>query len=801
VFQPINYKLIAKIYRTINNKIFNKAYVFIGLCSYFPKIAHSMKQIFTAFLVINLMYFSPAFNQIPKESWRDHLAYNRGVRVAITPTKVFYAAYKSGMLSFNRKTGEIEKYSKVTGLSDINITALQYSVEKEILIIGYGSGNIDILTHKDKINIPDIERKRMISTKNINKIFCYNNYAYLACDFGIVVLDLDKYEIKDSYIFGPGGNTIKVNDITISNNFIYAATEFGLYKADLNSTNLLDFSNWELQTDLPDYNLECVFISTFNDKLLAVNKSDINANNRVILKVNSTWNYWNGFQDTIINGLDVYNNKLSIIGKNKIIFYDSEFQQSSYDVPSARHAQIADDGIVYTAGLSYGFYMFEGTEGRYLGVKNPRFNTTGKVATDGDYVWVGSGGPFNIYSEGGAHIFNNEQWTSVNNGYTAGLENVGNLYKFAFDPDDPTHVYASGYAYGIYEFRNMQVVKSYTWADSPFKESIGYNVGVRAMGIDFDKDHNLWAIMDETDQPVYVLRNNGEWENIVLKSSIFLKNNLFVALTVTSNNQIWILSKSNGVAVLKEENGKILETSFALKNQNGDLLTAAYCMTEDKNGDLWIGTNKGPIYFTPSDDIFTNDNIHGNQVIIPRNDGENTGDYLLDYEIINDIAMDGGNRKWIATENSGVFLVSSDGLKTYHNFTFENDRLISNNVIGIGVQEKTGEVFMSTNKGIVSYMGTSNEGNDDYSNVHAFPNPVRPDYTGPITITGLIANSNVKITDIAGNIVYETTSQGGQASWDGKNFSGQRVSTGVYLVFLINEDGSKTHVTKILFIH
>jgi hypothetical protein len=297
-----------------------------------------MKQIFTAFLVINLIYFSPAFNQIPKESWRDHLAYNKGVRVAITPTKVFYAANKGGMLSYNRKTGEIEKYSKVTGLSDINITGLQYSDEKEILIIGYGSGNIDLITHNGKINVPDIERKRMISTKNINKIICYNNYAYLACDFGIVVLDLDKYEIKDSYLFGPGGNTIKVNDITISNNYIYAATELGLYKADLNSPNLLDFSNWEIQTDLPDYSFECVFVSTFNGKILAVNKSDINANKKIILKDNSGWNYWNAFQDTIINGLDVYNNKLSIIGKNKIIFFNPDLQQiSSYDVPNARH--------------------------------------------------------------------------------------------------------------------------------------------------------------------------------------------------------------------------------------------------------------------------------------------------------------------------------------------------------------------------------------------------------------------------------------------------------------------------------
>jgi hypothetical protein len=762
-----------------------------------------MRKLILVSSIIILAGFTKIAGQIPKESWRDHLAYNKGIHLAITPSKVFYAANKSGMLSYNRKTGEIEKYSKVTGLSDIDITTLQYSENNEILIIGYRSGNIDLMTHNGLINIPDIERKRMISTKTINKIICIDNLAYIASDFGIVVLDLTKLEIKDSYIFGPDGNTIKVNDITISNNYIYAATELGLYKADLNSTNLLDYSNWKLQTELPDYNFECVFISALNNKLIAVNKSSINGQKKVILYTNSSWNYWTGFQDSVINNLDVYNSTLSIIGQNKIIFYKSNLQLlSSYDVPNARHAQISDDGIVYTAGLAFGFYIFEGTQGRTLGVINPRFNTTGHVSTKSDYVWVGSGGPFNPYFEGGAHIFFDEQWKSLNNGYTAGLENVGNLFKFAFDPNDPTHVYASGYLYGIYEFKDYELVDSFTWNNTPlFNETIESNVLVRAMGLDFDKDNNLWTIMDETDQPVYVLRNNGEWENITLKSDILTKRGKFVDLEVTDNNQIWILSRSNGIVVLKEEGGAVSERTFTIKNQDGDLLTMAYCMTEDKEGNLWIGTNKGPIIYNPSDDIFTRSEVKGSQVKLPRNDGESGADFLLDYEILNEIAVDGGNRKWIATENSGVFLVSNDGLKTYHNFTFENSPLISNNVIGIGVQEKTGEVFISTNYGIVSYMGTSTEGSDDYSNVYTFPNPVRPDYNGLVTITGLIENSNVKITDIAGNIVYETTSMGGQATWDGKNYYGNRVSTGVYLVFLINEDGSKTHVTKILFIH
>lgn len=761
-----------------------------------------MKKLIVAFGVFCLL-FSIASGQIPKESWRDHLAYNRGIHIAISPKKVFYAALKGGMLSYNRETREVEKHSKVTGLSDIDISTLQYSEQTEMLIIGYASGNIDLMTHDGIINLPDIVRKRMIASKRINKIICTDNLAYLACDFGIVVVDLIKTEIKDSYLFGPGGNTIKVNDVALFENYIYAATELGLYKADLNSPNLLDFSNWVVVSELPVNNAEYTYVTSVNDKLMAAYKSLDNGNSFIVLLENSVWKNWNGFQDTIIGNIDFYNNMLSINNDHTVYLFNTQLQPvTNYQLQSAKHAQLSNDGILYAATYSNGFYKFEGGQGRQINVPNPWFNPQGKIKTIDDYVWVGSGGPARPYNEGGVHVFFEERWNSKVNGNTSELTNVGNLYKFAFDPQNHNHVYASGYQYGIYEFNDIEVVNSYTWENTPvFRQNIDSVVQVRAMGLDFDKDNNLWVVMNEAEQPVYVLRKNGEWEHIELESSMFTRRGIYAELVVTENNQIWILSRSNGMVVIKEENGTIIDTTFPLKNQDGDLISVAYSMTEDKEGNLWIGTNKGPLIYSPYDDIFTDNNVEGYQVKLPRNDGENGADFLLDYEILNDIAVDGGNRKWIATENSGVFLVSEDGKKTYHNFTFENSPLISNNVIGIGVQEKTGEVFICTNYGLVSYMGTSSEGSDDYSNVYAFPNPVRPEYDGLITIAGLIKNSNVKITDVAGNIVYETTSKGGQATWDGKNFYGERASTGVYLVFLINEDGSKTHVTKILFIH
>ena len=762
-----------------------------------------MKNIIS-YLTLLAVYIS-SHAQIPNGDWRDHLPYNQGKYLAITPEKVYCAARETGMLSFDKQTGEIEKHSKVTGLSDINISTLSYSQDYNILIIGFQSGYINLLTKDDLIVFQDIKRKNIKGSKTINKIACNGRLAYLACDFGIVVLDLINHEIKDSYLFGPAGTEIKVNDVAIYNNSIYAATDQGVYVADINSPNLLDYSYWNLVNELPSNTSEYKIIESFGDKLLCVYKNSTANSDEIMLYDNNTWSNWMTFQDTLIYEISAYNNQLSISGHNMLEFYNSELHITlTYSNIKTFHALADDDGKIYMTSNSIGFSVSNAPGDIHsFSITGPRFNRTGIVSTYNDHVWVGSGGPFNIYVEGGAYNFYEEKWTSLNSGWTEGISNVGNFYKIAYNPINENHVYLSSYIYGLWEMTDYKVTATHTYDNTQiFNSSINPVVGVRIMGLDFDSKGDLWNILDETPQPVYVLRNGEDWEHLSLKSDAFKSNNNYRDLVVSNEyDQIWILSRKGVIIVLKEEpDGTILEKEFIIKNQDNQLIRTTYCMTEDKEGNIWIGTNMGPIIYTPSSNIFNQENISGFQVSIPRDDDSGLADYLLNYEIISEIAVDGGDRKWIATENSGVFLVSPDGKKTIHHFTFDNSPLISNNIIGIGVQEKTGEVFISTNKGIVSYMGNATEGYNDYTNVYVYPNPVRPDYRGEITITGLIKDSNVKITDISGNLVYETTSFGGQAVWDGLNFDGNRVHTGVYLVFLSNEDGNKTHITKLLFV-
>jgi hypothetical protein len=223
------------------------------------------------------------------------------------------------------------------------------------------------------------------------------------------------------------------------------------------------------------------------------------------------------------------------------------------------------------------------------------------------------------------------------------------------------------------------------------------------------------------------------------------------------------------------------------------------CVVEDLRGEMWIGTSQGLAILSNPSIIFNTEkeNFDARQIIIKV--GSNY-EIFLGKEQINCIKVDAANRKWIGTPN-GVWLVSEDGYQVIKNFTTLNSPLLSNNVMEIGIDESTGEVFFGTEKGIISFMGDASESLDNFNKVEIFPNPVRPDFTGSVSIRGLVNKATVKITDISGKLVYETISNGGFASWDGRNFNGKRVSTGVYLIFAASKDGEQTHVGKILFIN
>ncbi len=767
----------------------------------------SMNKLLVNFLFsqLALLISTNIYSQVLQGEWRDHLSFRYGYRIA-DAGEIIYCASQSGMLSYNKETNEIQKHSKVTGLSDVEVSTIASSAATNKLVIGYLNGNIDLINFEDGTlnNLADIKRKSITGEKSINNIYISEYLAYLSCSFGIVVLDLDKEEIKDSYYFGEGGSQIAVNDVTIIDNFLYAATEYGIYYADLNSPNLVDYNYWDRLDFIPQYASPYTCVENHQNTFFAVYHETVSDEDKIITISNDNYLFWDNEYYEAVNDITSSNGFFSISGDQNGIVYDHNGNMYlNFTSYSTKHIYVDAEQNVYVASLVSGFTnQLDSETTKYFVINSPKFREVSKVESMGDHVWVSSGGPQNLYKHGAAYSFINNKWSSYTGNEIQTTNPLGNTYKFAIDPQDHNHVFAGAYLYGIIEFRDGQVHKIIEKDDLEIFSDIEDVVGLRPTGIQYDQQNNLYILMSFISRPLVILDNEGNWKRPQISNTILNKEGIrYSDLLVTNTGQIWLCTKRDGIIVVEDDgSGNYISNSFLLKNQDLNTISKAYCLDEDNEGDIWVGTNSGPlIYSSPS--RFINEDDHGYQVKIPRNDGTNNADFLLFGEAILDIQTDGANRKWMATENSGVFLISEDGRNTLVNFKDDNSPLFSNSVSGIGINEKDGEVFFATNKGLLSYKGSAIKGLSGFTDVYVYPNPVRPDYDGIITITGLVANSIVKITDVSGNLVYETTSLGGQAIWDGKNFNGRRVASGVYLVFLATEDGSQSHLTKLLFLH
>ncbi len=742
--------------------------------------------------------------QRPNGTWRDYLPYTHAFRVAEVGSNIFCAT-DGGMFSFNKVDNYCcQRYSKVTGLSDVEICALTYSEENNTLIIAYLNGNIDLIMNDSAKNIPDIKREIITGDKKTNKIFLINNIAYLATGFGIVAIDINRKEIKDTYKFGESGTQIKVNDITFDGEYLYAATAHGIYKADINSPNLVDYNYWSRLTNVPIADFEYRFIVYHNNRLFACYRNPLKTyDDDIIILESGSWELWDKDYAGYCTYFGTHNDYLiTVTVPFCAVFDQSETLVEKVFSRNAKHAIYDKDQVMWIADPDKGLLKCDSEIPEEIAPDGPAYRDVGSMLFENGYLWAGSGNQSNRYLGLGIYSFYNERWTNYNKYTISELEPILSIGEIAVDPGNPVHVFGGSYGFGIVELDEGNLVEIYN-NDDGLRDIEGNLQAIRVTGLCFDRDNNLWAVTSEVENPVYVLRSNSDtWEDIEFTNDVFGITTRTGKILATSFNQIWLLLNRNGIFIFRENSyGSFDERLVTIKNQEGELIDRVYSLAEDMDGNIWVGTNKGPVvYYSPAN-IFDEDEVIGYQIKIPRNDGTPYADILLENEIINEIVIDGANRKWLGTENSGVFLMSDDGKEEILSFNEEDDPLFSNTIISIAINDDNGEVFFGTAQGILSYMGQGTAGDDDFNNVYVYPNPIRENYEGDITVTGLMTNTNVKITDVSGNIVFETTSLGGQAIWDGKNFAGKRVHTGIYLVFCSNEDGTKTHITKLLFIH
>ncbi|MCB2197664.1 MAG: T9SS type A sorting domain-containing protein [Bacteroidetes bacterium] len=739
--------------------------------------------------------------QIGVGEWRDHFPFFYTLAITESPDKVFVAS-ESGVFSYDKNSKNIEKLTKVNMLSDVGISEIAYSDENNVLVVGYANGNVDLIYETEKFNLSDIKREAISGSKSINHILFINEYAYLACGFGIVVVNLEKREVKDTYYIGNLGTSLIVNQLAFDNNFLYAATNEGIYIADYANSNLVDYSNWQLITTVPSYTSNFNTIYVQNGNILA-NQVNESFNDQVYAYKDGVWSVLNNDYSSVREIVETENTVQLITNKNIITYSDGFiFQDSitSNDVSGFNPFDVSvTNNTFWIADKGRGLIKYQSGNAESVAPNAPYLKNSFAIAIDNNKVFVTAGALTptwaNFFLNGAVYILENERWSSVFNFSTSDYVSV------KIDPYNDDHYFTGSWGGGLYEYNGKEQQENYRETNSTLQNVTGQDF-CWVKGMAFDSENNLWVTNSGVENPVSVKINGGGWESFSFDERI--SNLLISDIIITELDHKWLLLPNGNGLFVFDDNQTIgnenddLTKKLSILDENGKVISNnVYSFAEDLDGNIWVGTDQGIVVYYNPGSVFEESGFYAQRVILTI--GEVT-QYLLGTEIVTTIEIDGANRKWIGTQSSGAYLVSEDGSEEINHFTTENSPLPSNRINDIGINHDTGEIFFATDQGLVSYRGSATMGSDEFRDVYVYPNPVREDYSGDVTIRGLVSDVNVKITDISGNIVYETTAEGGQATWNGKNFNGQRVSTGVYLVFCSNEDGSKTYITKLLFI-
>ncbi len=769
------------------------------------------------FIILNLPVALSQNSEIAIGQWRHHLPSSAVVSLAEKPGFI-YAATPFGLLEYNKAFNSIRKFDKVDGLSDFGINVIRYSPQKNLLFMGYQNGTIDVMQGENIFSFSDIRQANIMGSKAINSMIFDQNRVYLACDFGIVVLDIDRFIILDTWFIGPQGSLLRVYDIQKTSTHFYAATEIGLFRAPVNAPNLADFNFWTRVPGLS--NGKYTFVLTHNNILLA-NLSRPQGD--ILYRFDG--GSWNLFDQIGLDGFELP--KTSIRSVNGFLLCSSYgrfyifneqgalFRYYDYyadEFVNANDALIDKEGTLWIGDNRQG--IIRGIPGAWQGdfesiiPSGPVTNESFGLAHNGRTLWVAPGSIIgiigNAFSDKGIFVLNKGTWNSFTRWTFPALFDVRDFHQITTIPGNPKRVYAAAWLGGIAEFDEDQgLINYYDHTNSTLQRRTIANDFIRVGGTAFDSRGNLWASNSGAERFLSVRKTDGNWISFSHNGNVG-SNEVLGRIIVDNFDQKWVgMPNGGGIIVFKEANLDGNNPSFNIRKLstqegNGSLpSTRVTALAKDREGYIWVGTNAGVVVFYSPQGALRGQAFDAQSIIVVQ-DGFNAR--LFDNETINNIFVDGSNKKWFATLTSGAFLLSPDGRETIRHFNTRNSPLPSNNILDISADPQTGEVFFATDRGLVSWRGFAIEGGQQHSDVFVYPNPVRPGYNGFIAISGLVTNARVKITDIAGNLVYDGFADGGQFVWNGVGVHGQKPSSGVYLVFSTNPDGSETMVSKIMFL-
>lgn len=757
-------------------------------------------------LVICLIFSITSFGQNsfpPIGSWREHLPYQSAVDVTATENKL-YCATPYSLFSIDLSTGEVERISKVAGLSETGINALRYDAISGKLFVAYGNSNIDLIDEKGIHNIPDLKRENISGDKSIYHIYPDNTRAYLSTGLGVIVLDVEKLEIRDSWLIGNSGGYVRTNGFTRNGNNFYAATEEGLKKIAVNNPNPADFHNWQNLSGtngLPTGPARAVV--TYQNRTIVCH------NDSLFLENGTGWNlfFTNGWP---VISMNVSENKLLLCqrqsnGASQVLVLNTDgsvvktIQQPNVisfpkNATSAKNEYWVADlygGLSRWTGTNYEVYKLNSPADVALGnltvYNNIFYATAGSVNDSWNYQ----------YNRSGIFRFREGSWTNFNQFGYSQLDSMLDFISIVADPRDGS-VWTGSYGGGLLHIKDGDKLEIFK-QNSPLGATIGDPGNYRVAGLAFDQDNNLWIANFGSDKQLHVLKNDGSWRSFTAPFTLNL--NAAAQIVIDEAGQKWIASPLGNGLILFDDNHTIDNTSddkwrlYRAGSGQGNLPSnEVMSLALDKSGFIWVGTENGVgIIQCPLDAFIT-----GCETVLPVIQEDAFANYLFKGQEVRSIVVDGADRKWMAT-SSGAWLISPDGDRVLLHFTEDNSPLLSNDVKSITIDGSTGEVFFATAKGIVSYRGAATEAAETAKKILVYPNPVPPGYSGTIGIRGLPENSIVKITETNGRLVYQTRSLGGQAIWNGQDYKGGHVASGIYLVLAADEEKKEKVVGKIVF--
>lgn len=728
-----------------------------------------------------------------------------------TGDKVYYLV-SNNLFCYDKQTQENEHLSRTNYLNDSGVSNIYYNPTKQYIMVAYVNSNIDVIEvgSGQVVNISDIKNASLASSKAINDItFASGNRAVVATDFGYVILNDKKNEVISSYI-----NEAAFNSAMILGDYLMVMQGNNIYYSPVSHhiQQMGDFKSANMEHQgrvVPVSDNQFLFLATDALYLATVTQADEDLHFSTSLlaqgqpvAVGKTRNgdYVVSFKDTdYFYTIDA--STLEASRHEGAGIYSSHEGDGSWWVLTSGGIQHLKDGVATTtikpSAISIPsplYWMAYDTAQDKLMLTSTSDNVILQDAADA--------GPTRINTYDGTF------WNDITP--TGIPEPDEGMYWPVISPNEPNTYFFSTRRQGFVKVTDGKIVTHY---NSETCET------VRMVGLRFDSQGNLWVGETRNNaHPVRVLtpakqaKTNVTAADFIDNNSSHIKNLLhdgfkrtqFVIgsgdTKVFSNGQyeqpIVIWNNNSDLSL----NRSISFASGALTDQDGKSLQwqNIRCLATDNNGLVWMATTTGVIAFNPSKAFDADFRV--NHIKVPRNDGTDLADYLLDGQTINCIAVDGANRKWIGTDASGLFLVSEDGQTVIKNFNANNSVMGSNQIYQVCCSPTNNSVFVTTPLGLAEYKSDATPGESSYSNIYAYPNPVRPDYGGPINITGLMDNSLIKIADPSGNVIRSLKSTGGMVSWDGCNENGDLVPTGVYTILASQASGSSGATTKVLIV-